>query len=68
MLGYLKAVFSEALTPCLLLYLSIEVALTLPVPSASSGVTLHGGSHAVLGRVESRFPPEFLPKFGSELH
>lgn len=43
MLGYLKAVFFEALAPCLFLYLSIKVALTLPVPSASSGVRLMVG-------------------------
>lgn len=36
MLGYLKAVFFEALAPCLLLCISIKVTLTLPVSSASS--------------------------------
>lgn len=73
MLVYLKDVFSEALTPCLLLYLSIKVALVIIVTSARSGgeaqASVAGPSHAacVLGRVESRSHPEFLPKVGSEL-
>lgn len=74
MLVYLKDVFFEALTPCLLLYLSIKVALVIIVTSARSGgeaqasVAHQSHTACVLGRVESRSHPEFLPKLGSELH
>jgi len=37
MLVYLQDVFSEALTPCLLLYLSIEVALVAAVTLPEAG-------------------------------
>lgn len=73
MLVYLKVVFSEALTPCLLLYLSRKVALVIIVPSARTGgearASVTAQSHAayVLGRVESSSHPEFLPTVGSEL-
>lgn len=71
---YLKDVFFDALTPCLLLYLSMEVALVIVVTSARSGgeaqasVADQSPAAGVLGRVGSRSHPQFLPKVGSELH
>lgn len=70
---YLKAVFFEALTPCLLLYLSMKVAPGITVTSARSrgeaqaSVADQPRAACVLGRVESRSHPEFVPIVGSEL-
>lgn len=61
MLGYLKAVSFEALTPCLFLYLSIQVALTLPVPSASSGGRLMVGLVQFLAEWRAGPTPTFSP-------
>lgn len=68
MLVYLQDVFSEALTPCLLLYLSIEVALvaavTLPEAGGEALASMADQSLVAcfLGRVENSSCPRFLPE------